>query len=103
MKARGERANVLPESGDQIIAARCTAGLERPRYTCAGRFAASASNEVLMPLACDLEETLTELFAIAATGLDSVAVGAEGDHLDRIVGTVLGQVMDVVDLKDWVS
>ena len=23
-----------------------------------------------MPLACDLEESLTELFAIAATGLD---------------------------------
>jgi hypothetical protein len=56
-----------------------------------------------MPLACDLEESLTELFAIAATGLDGAAVRAEGDHLDRIVGTVLGQVVDVVDLKDRVS
>ena len=28
-----------------------------------------------MPLACDLEESLTELFAIAATGLDGAAVG----------------------------
>jgi hypothetical protein len=56
-----------------------------------------------MPLACDLEEPLTELFAIAATGLDGVAVGAEGDHLDRIVGAVLCQVVDVVDLEDRVS
>ena len=56
-----------------------------------------------MPLACDLEESLTEVFAIAATGLDGVAVWAEGDHLDRIVGVVLGQVVNVVDLKDRVS
>jgi hypothetical protein len=51
-----------------------------------------------MPLTCDLEESLTELFTIAATGLNGVAVGAEGDHLDRIVEAVLGQVVDVVDL-----
>ena len=56
-----------------------------------------------MPLACDRDESLTDLFAIAAAGLDGVAVGAEGDHLHRIVGAVLGQVVDVVDLKDRVS
>ncbi len=53
-----------------------------------------------MPLACDLEESLTEPFTIAAAGLDGMAVGAEGNHLNRIVGAVLGQVVYVVDLKD---
>jgi hypothetical protein len=56
-----------------------------------------------MPLTCDLEESLADSFTIVATGLDSVAVGAEGDHLDRLVGAVRGQIADVVDLKDRVS
>ena len=57
---------------------------------------------VLVQALADASET-EELLAIAATGLDDVAVGAEGDHLDRIVGAVLGQVVDVVDLEDRVS
>ena len=46
------------------------------------------------------EEDGAEFFAGTATGLDCVAVGAERDHLGRVVGTAEGQVVYVVDLQN---
>ena len=56
-----------------------------------------------MLLPRSFEEDGEEFFAGAAAGLDRVAVGAEGDHLSRIVATAEGQVVYVVDLQDWLS
>ena len=46
------------------------------------------------------EELGAELLAGPAAGLDRVAVGAQGDHLGRVVGPAQRQVPDVVDLQD---
>ena len=49
------------------------------------------------------EELGAELPAGPAAGLDRVAVGAQGDHLGRVIGPAERQVPDVVDLQDRVT
>ena len=57
----------------------------------------------VMPSAGDNEEFLPKLFPRSAAGLDGVAVGAQRDHLDRVVRAAAGQVVDMVDLEDRVT
>ena len=56
-----------------------------------------------MPSAGDDEEFLPKLFPRSAAGLDGVAVGAQRDHLGRVVRAATGQVVDMVDLKDRIT
>lgn len=46
------------------------------------------------------EEDWLEFCSPGASGLGGVAVGAQGDHLERVIVAAQGQVVDVVDLQD---
>lgn len=46
---------------------------------------------------------LSELLARSTSCFDGVAVGAESDHLNRVVAPPHGSILDVVYFKYWVT
>jgi hypothetical protein len=56
-----------------------------------------------VPLFGSGKQQVAKLLARASAGLDGVAVWAERDHLRRVVGAALCQIVDVVNFQDRVS
>ncbi len=54
-----------------------------------------------METSCCSSEQAPKFLLVLAVGLEGVAVRAQGDHVPRDIGSLLGEVFDVVDLQDW--
>lgn len=56
-----------------------------------------------MPLASSNEQKTAKPFSRASPGLDRVAIRTQRNHLHWVVRTALGQVTDVIDLKNRIA